>query len=52
VIPDTSRNDDTATTADAGTINHGGVRTADVSVTNYTTLIVSPSHLHAPLDVV
>jgi len=59
VIPDTSRNDDTATTADAVQVNRGGIRTVDVSVTNYTTLftdstalIVAPSYLHAPLDVV
>jgi hypothetical protein len=37
-MPNTSRNDDTATTADAVQINRGGIRTADVSVTNYTTL--------------
>src|SRR5664280_2315452 len=37
-MPDTSRNDDIATTADAVRINRRGIRTADVSVINYTTL--------------
>lgn len=45
MILDISRNDDTATTADAGQINRGGIRTADVSVTNYTTLFTDSTTL-------
>jgi len=37
-MPGTSRSDGIVTTADAGAINRGGIRTADVSVTNYTIL--------------
>lgn len=38
VMSGTSWNDDVIATADADEVNRGGIRTADVSVTNYTTL--------------
>lgn len=57
VMPGTSRSDGIVTAADAGAINRGGIRAADLTcagVTNYTTLftdyrtlIVAPSLVSA-----